>query len=87
MLSAGAAAAVGIYPDVLIPHFNIQIFLDVRHHIQRHKRRLPLALRVKRRDPHQTVHAFFRFQVAVGVLPVDLERHGLDARFVAVQHI
>ncbi len=87
MLSACAAAAVGIDPDVLVLHLDIQIFLDIRHHIQRDKRGLPLALGIKGRYPHQAVHAFLRFQIPVSILAVDLERHGFDPRLIAVQHI
>ena len=87
MLSACAAASISIDPDILVFHFNIQIFLNIRHHIQRNKGCLPLALGIKRRDTHKTVHTFLGFQIAIGILAVDLERHGLDARLVSVQHI
>ncbi len=85
MLSAGTAASVGINAKILLVNLHIQILLDIRHNIQGHKRGLALALGVERGDPHQTMHALLRLQVAVSINAVDLESHGLDARLVPVQ--
>ena len=36
------------------------------------------------RDAHQAMHAAFRFQFAIGVVALDLQRAGFDPRFFAV---
>ena len=87
MLAARAAGAVGVDAQILIPDLDVDIVVDLRHHVQRHEGGLPLALGVERGDADQTVHALLRFQIAVGVLSVHLEGHGFDACLVAVQII
>ena len=87
VLSACAAASVGIDPQILIVDLHVQILFDVRHDIQRHKGSLPFSLGVEGRDSHQTVHALFRLEIAVGVFPVHLKGDGFDARLIAVQII
>ena len=46
---------------------------------------LPLALRVVGRDADQAVHAVFGFQVAVGIVALELDGARLDAGLVAFQ--
>ena len=75
MLSPGAAASVGIDAQILLVDLHVQIFLNIRHHVQRHKGGLALPLRIKGGYPHQPVHTLLRLQVAVGIHPVDLESH------------
>ena len=87
MLTSGATASIGIYADILILNLHIHIFFNIRHHIQRYERCLSLALRIKRRDTHQPVDAFLRFQITVCVLAVNLESHRFNSGFVSIQII
>ena len=87
MLTAGAAASVGVNPKVILVNLHVHVLLDVRHHVQRYKRSLPFALRVKGGNPHQSVDALFRLQIAVGIGSVYLKGHRLDAGLVAIQII
>ena len=80
MLPACPAGTVGVHPDVLIPHFNVNVLLNVRHYVAGDKRGLPLACRVERRNAHQPVHALFGFQIAIRILSVHLERKALVRR-------
>ena len=57
MLSAGAAGTVRIDADILIPHLNVHILLDIRHDIAGDERGLAFARRVKGRDAHKPVNA------------------------------
>ena len=48
---------------------------------------MPTRIGIEWRDAHETMHAFFRLQIPVGVVPVDEERRTLDARLIAGQQI
>ena len=85
MLTARAAASVGIDTQVFWVDLDIQIFFDIGHNIQRYEGGLALALGVEGGNPNKTVYAFFRFQITISVLAVYLKGNGLDARFFAVQ--
>ena len=85
VLSAGAAGAVGIHPDIVRIDLHMDVVGKLRHHVAGNKGGLPLARRVEGRDADQTVHAVFAAEPAVGILTVDLDGHGLDARHIAVQ--
>ena len=47
MLPACAAASVGVDAQILLVNLHVQIFLDVRHHVQGHERGLALALGIR----------------------------------------
>ena len=87
MLAACAAASVGIDSEVFLIDFDIQVFFNIGHDIQGYKGSLAFALCVEWGDPHQAVHSFFWFQIAVCVFSVYLEGNGFNAGFVAVQEI
>ncbi len=40
---------------------------------------------IERRNPHEPVHAFLRFQIAIGIIAFDQHRDTLDAGLVARQ--
>ena len=87
MLSAGAAGTIGIDPQVLIADLHLDLLVNVRHDITGHKGGLTFSCRIERRNTHQTVHAFFRFQIPVSIHSVDLEGHRLHAGFLTLQKI
>jgi hypothetical protein len=89
VLSAGPGRAKRVHADVLGVDVDLDGVVDLRKHVHGRERRVPAALRVERRDPHEPVHAALDLQVAVGVLAADRERRALDAGLVAglvVQH-
>ena len=48
---------------------------------------MPPRRGIKGRNAHQPVHAALGFEIAIGVIARNLERDGLDARLVALQHV
>ena len=87
MLSAGAAGAVSIHPQIVGIDLHIQILFNIRHHVAGNKRGLALSVGVERRNPHQAVNAAFRLQIAIGVFSIDLERDRFHTGFLAVHII
>ena len=81
MLTARAAAAVGVDPQILRVDFHSNILVQLRHDFQHRKRCLAFPRRIERRNAHQTMHAFFVLQIAVGVLSLDQKGRALDAGF------
>ena len=75
MLTTCTGASVGIYTDIFILNFNVDIFLNFRHDIQRNKGGLSFALGIKGGNTHQTVYALLGFQITVGIFSIDLEGH------------
>ena len=87
MLSASSAGTVGIDPQIALIYLDIDILFDVRHDIAGCKGSLTLTRRIVRGDPHQAVDTFLSLQIAVGILPVNLDCDGLDPGFFPVQKI
>ena len=84
VLAAGAAAAEDVALELVVLQLDVDGVVDLRHHLDRGERRLPLVRRPERADPDQAVDAGLAPQVAVDVLALDVDRHGLDARDFAV---
>ena len=84
MLAAGAAGPVDLHLDVLVPDLHLVVILNLRHDLHRGKAGLPAGVGVKGRDPHQPVDAVLALQKAVGVVPLDGDGRGLDARLIPV---
>ena len=55
--------------------------------IDRGKARVATCPRIKRTDTHETMHADFCLEQAIGVVAADFKRHVLHACFVAVELI
>ena len=84
MLAAGAGGPVDLHLDILVPDLDLVVIFDLGHHLHRSKGGLPAGVGVKGRDPHQTVHAVLALQKAIGILALDGDGRGLDARLVTV---
>ena len=83
MLSARAARAVVVDAHVVHVDVDLDGVVDLGHDVARGERCVPPRLRVKRGDADETMHAFFGFQKAIGVVPLDEKARGFDARLVA----
>ena len=59
MLTAGTAGAIVVYPHIIHVKIYLHVIIDFRHHIHSGKRGMTAFSRIKRRNPHQTVHSFF----------------------------
>ncbi len=83
VLAAGAARARE--GDVDVGGIDLDVDRVVDHRIDGDggEARVAARVRVVGRDAHETVHAGFRLEPAVGVLALDLEGGGLDARLLA----
>ena len=89
MLAACTAGTVRINLQIVVIYFNIDVLLDIRHHITGSKRSLPFSRRIEWRNPDKTVDSLFGAQISVSVFSVHLERHALDPchiSFQIVQH-
>ena len=87
VLTARAAAAVGVYLQILGADYHFAVVLDLGHHFHGSKRGVAARVGIKRGYAHQPVHALFRFQIAVGVIAAYGKSHALYASFVAGEHI
>ena len=84
VLAAGAAGPVDLHLDVLLPDLHGVVVLHLRHDLDGGKRGLPPGVGVEGGDADQTVDAVLALQKAVGVLALDGDGGGLDARLVAL---
>jgi hypothetical protein len=83
VLPARARGPVGVDADIGRVHLDLDIVVDHRIDPDRGKRGVPPRGAVIGRDPHQTVHARFRLQPAIGVVARDLVGRRLDPRLFA----
>ena len=84
MLTARTAGTEHVHLNILRADLNIHTVIKFRNDLQGRKGRMAAAGGIKRRHTHQTMHARFPFQIAVGVLAVDLNTGTLEPRFVTV---
>ncbi len=87
MLPACAAGPVSVNLQIVIRNLNINLIRNIRHHVARGERSLPLPCRIKRRDPNQTVYALLRFQIPIGILSIHFKGHGLGSCDIPIQII
>ena len=85
MLASCTAGAVCINPKIIVIDINLNVILNIRNHVAGRKRRLPLARRIKRGNPHQTVYPLLRTQEAISILTGHLKGHALDPGHVSFQ--
>jgi hypothetical protein len=83
VLSAGAARAVGIDPDVLVLDLHVHVFWQLGPDEDGRKRGVPPRSLVERRDANEPVHPGFGRQQAVRILARHRERRALQPRFLA----
>ena len=67
-----------------VPDLHLVVVLDLGHDLHRGKAGLPAGVGIKGRHPDQPVDAVLALQKAVGVLALDGDGRGFDARLVAV---
>ena len=82
VLSSCTGAAERIPTDTGRVNLHLDRIIDQRYHKHTRKTRHSLALRVIRTDPYQTMYTVFALQITVRHIALDIECHGLDARFV-----
>ena len=87
MLSAGTAGAVVIHPHIIHVQVYFHIIVDFRHHIHSGEGGMPPFGSVKGGNTDKPVHPFFRFQEAVGILPLHHVFGALNACFITGEHI
>ena len=86
VLAARAGGAVDLHLDVLGPDLDVLgVIGDLGDDLDRGKRGLPPGVGVERRHAHEAVNAVFALEQAVGVLALDEDAGGFDARLVAVE--
>ena len=82
VLSAFAAAAVGVDAEVAIVDFDRGVLGDFRGHIHAGEGRVAALVAVKRADADQAVHSPFGLQVAVSIVAGDFEGDPFDSGLV-----
>ena len=83
VLAACAGAAAGLHFDVLRPDLDLAVVVQLRHDLQRSEAGLASGVGIEGRNTHQTVNTVLALQIAVGILPLDEDGGGLDARLIA----
>ena len=87
MLAAGTAGAVVVHPHIVHVKVHLHVIINFRHHIYGGEGCMTAFCRIEWRNTHQAVHPFFRFQEAIGILPLHHVFCTLNARFIARKHI
>ncbi len=82
VLSAGAAAAIGVPRDVRRTDFDLDVVVDDGIGEDGGEGGVAPRRGVERRDAHQPVHAVLALEEAVSVGTLDFDGRGLDARHV-----
>ena len=62
-------------------------FMYPRHNITGYKGCLSLSRRIERTDSYKSVNSRLGLQISICMIPVNLESHGLDTRFISVQEV
>ena len=83
MLTACTAGAAGLHLDVLRTDLDLAVVVQLRHDLQRSEAGLASGVGIEGRNTHQTVNTVLTLQIAVGILPLDEDGGGLDARLIA----
>ena len=83
VLAACAGGAACLHLDVLGADLDLAVVVQLRHDLQGGKAGLTAGVGVEGTDTDETVDAVLALEVAVGVLALDEDGGGLDARLVA----
>lgn len=84
VLTTGARRTIGIDAAVAFVDLDLDRVVDNRIDPDRREGGVATRIAVVGRDPHQPVHARFRLQPAIGIVALDEQGRGLDARLFAV---
>ena len=87
VLPACAARAVRIHLQIIGIDCHLDIALCIGIHKHGRKRRVPAAVGIVRRNPHQSVDAGFGFEIAKRVLALHLNRRALNPHDLAGQGV
>src|SRR5690606_20851363 len=90
VLAAGAGRAVGVDAHFRFRDHDVDGIVDDRIDPGAGEGGVAARVAVIGRDAHQTVHARFRFQPAIGIVALDEDGGGFDARLLALvdlQHL
>ena len=86
VLSACTGGAVDLHFDILRPDIDVfGIIRDFRNDLDRREGRLAAGVCVERGHAHEAVDAVLTLEHAVGVLSLDENAGGFDARLVTVE--
>ena len=85
MLSACTGGTKNLHLDVFFSHFNINIRLNIRHHVTGNKGGLPLSLRIEGRNAYQSMNPRLRSKITVGILSHHFHGDRLDSGLISVQ--
>ena len=80
MLAAGAGGAIDVDAHILFRDVDLDGLVDHRIDGDAGERCVPPRVGIERRDAHQPVHAGFGLQPAIGILALDQQGGGFDAR-------
>ena len=86
MLAAGARRTVCVDAAIALVDVDLDRIVDDGIDPDGRERRVAPGIAVERRDPHETMHARFGLEPAIGIVALDEQRRRLDAGFFAVMH-
>ena len=87
VLAASSGRAVGVDLQVLGPDVDLDVRVELRHHLERGEGGVAAAGGVEGGQPDQPVHALFGAQIAICVLAEDHEGDALQAGLVAFEDV
>ena len=88
ILSTGTTRTRSLHFNIIRIHLNLNGIIHQWIHIHRNKTRMAFRIRIKRRNPHQSVNTVFPFQIAKRKLTINFQRNRFHARnitFLIVQ--
>ena len=84
VLAAWTAAPEDVALQLVVLQLDVDRVVDLRHHLDRRKRRLPLVRRAERADPDQAMDPGLASEIAVDVFPLDVNSDRLDTSHFAI---
>ena len=85
LLAAGAGRAVHFHLDVFRPQVDFDAVVDLGHDFDGREGRVTTSLGVEGGDTDEAMYPGLTLHVSVGVLALDEDGGGLEARFIAVE--
>ena len=83
MLAACARGAIGVDAAVGFVDLDVDAVINLRIDPDRRKARVATRIGIERRDAHEAMHPRFRLHPAMGIVALEQQGRGLEARFIA----
>src|SRR5712691_6935038 len=81
VLAASPARTIRVDPQPCWIDFHFDGLIHFGRDQHRSERRMPSPCRIKRRNTYEAMHTVFRFEIAKGITPYNLEHGAFDPSF------